>query len=330
MTENKSRIYSVLQAFLPILVLLGHVSVMYTPDGAISLLKGSVFLEKLARYIYSFHMPLFFSLSGALWAYQVARGKYENKPAFIKNKAKRLLIPYLFFGVCVVAPVMLALGLTQQGFFTYVIRGILLSENSRHLWYVLALFLVFILAAFIRPLWKKAHPALILIPSLLVLIASQYLPRSVFQIQAALYYQFFFFLGSYLDRYLEKLIFLVKKAPYLPFIALLAVLLRFTLPYNTVTLLFYNFCGIFAFYGFAALIASEKLVSNRFVKTLARDGFGLYLFHPMIVYCIMYLGSKTPISPFLLFPLTVLVSFTLSMALTELVRKIKLGILIGE
>lgn len=46
-----------------------------------------------ANIIFSFHMPLFFIIGGYLFNYQ----KYEHDyKIFVKNKAKRLLIPYFF------------------------------------------------------------------------------------------------------------------------------------------------------------------------------------------------------------------------------------------
>jgi len=50
---------------------------------------------KLSSYIYSFHVPLFFIISGFL-----LRSGLSKKPAdFIKNKIIRLAIPYLFFSL---------------------------------------------------------------------------------------------------------------------------------------------------------------------------------------------------------------------------------------
>ncbi len=47
------------------------------------------------EFIYAFHMPLFFLLSGMLFQ----RGKYNSIGAFIVHRAKRLFIPYVFYSV---------------------------------------------------------------------------------------------------------------------------------------------------------------------------------------------------------------------------------------
>ena len=328
MPDNKSARYAFLRMILPLLVLVGHAAVMYSPSGAIPPEAGSAFLDRLSQYIYAFHMPLFFVLSGALWGYGLARGKYREKGKFLKNKALRLLPPYLFFGICVVAPVMCLLSLTNQGFFGYVLHGILLSENARHLWYVLALFWVFVFSLAFRPMLEKWHPALCLALSLAVLYASQYLPFSVFQLQAALYYQFFFILGFYLDRWDETLCAFFRKCPLVPLLAPFALLARFVLPYRTATLLLYNLLGILFFCGLAALLPCARLREKPFPRLLEKDSFGLYLFHPMLVYLVFYFGRA--LSPWILFPLALLLPFALSIGLTELLRSAKLGILIGE
>lgn len=52
---------------------------------------GHVKIDPAAeKYIYSFHMPLFFMISGMTYR----SGKYAGLASFVKDKAKRLLIPY--------------------------------------------------------------------------------------------------------------------------------------------------------------------------------------------------------------------------------------------
>lgn len=330
MTNDKSKIYFLLRMALPILVLIGHAAIIYTPDGIVSPTAGSTIIGALGRFIYAFHMPLFFALSGALWGYQIQRGKYRETGKFIKNKAKRLLIPYLFFGICIVAPVMTAFDFTTQNFGQYLLHGILLSGNSRHLWYVLALFWVFVLTILMRPVINRVHPLPILIVSLGVLYASQFIPYSVLQLQAALYYQFFFLLGYAIDRYFDHLLVIFRKVPWLSFVAFATILLRFVLPYTTITLLFYNFCGIFAAFGIACLFDAAKIQTSCFARMLERDGFGMYLFHPMLLYVIFYYLGPTGLTPWVLFPASIVVAGAVSIALTRLVRRLRLGVLIGE
>lgn len=51
--------------------------------------------NEVRKYIYSFHMPLFFCISGYLFNIK----KYDGFNQFLKSKAKSLLIPYIFLSV---------------------------------------------------------------------------------------------------------------------------------------------------------------------------------------------------------------------------------------
>ena len=52
-------------------------------------------LSVITTAIYSFHMPLFMALSGAVFAMQLKKGKYGDGKTFISKKTKRLLYPFL-------------------------------------------------------------------------------------------------------------------------------------------------------------------------------------------------------------------------------------------
>lgn len=62
-----------------ILVMLGHTNIP----------------SPLKAFIYTFHMPLFFFLSGYLFSV----GKYPNFKFFLSKKISSLLVPYLFFSI---------------------------------------------------------------------------------------------------------------------------------------------------------------------------------------------------------------------------------------
>ena len=68
------------KGILIILVIAGH-----------AIPEFDLHLDYLAHFIYSFHMPAFFILSGYLFRYK----KDINTVEFAKKKAKQLLIPYI-------------------------------------------------------------------------------------------------------------------------------------------------------------------------------------------------------------------------------------------
>lgn len=80
--------------------------------------KGSpvVLLYKLIAnaLIPAANMPLFTAISGFVFAYLYNElGKYREFLPFVKNKARRLLLPYVVFGVLNVLTVYDSLGLSS-------------------------------------------------------------------------------------------------------------------------------------------------------------------------------------------------------------------------
>ncbi len=75
----------VLRALAMYLVVIGHATDINTPDN-------------YRFYIYAFHMPLFFMISGASYYLQM-RSKSFDFTALVKNKARGLLWPYLTLSV---------------------------------------------------------------------------------------------------------------------------------------------------------------------------------------------------------------------------------------
>lgn len=101
------------------------------------------------QYVYSFHIPLFFFLSGATF-------RVKGKPfgAFIKDKARALLVPYAVFALVsqLVYVLMQAVASgVMQGGRSFSMRdawlGLLLgnAEANRGLWFLPCLFLMSIL-----------------------------------------------------------------------------------------------------------------------------------------------------------------------------------------
>lgn len=88
--KEKNRQIVLLTLFAMTLVVAGHSDI--TPD------FKNLWIFKWA---YSFHMPLFFFISGFLIALTVPNEKLKNYRTFLKKKAIRLLIPFLFINTII-------------------------------------------------------------------------------------------------------------------------------------------------------------------------------------------------------------------------------------
>ncbi|MBR2834268.1 MAG: acyltransferase [Coriobacteriales bacterium] len=119
----------------------------------IAIVLGHTLLEgDIHTYLFSFHVPLFFVLSGLV--FHVRSG--ETFLEFLARKAKALLIPYFFFGLTVwlififlgnVAASRLGLQLASDSPLDYLIKGLLYGNGrdgflkfNEPLWFLPALF----------------------------------------------------------------------------------------------------------------------------------------------------------------------------------------------
>ena len=131
---------------LMLLIILGHacdnwVGNWFTEAPAIESKGLSIF----ATWLNSFHIFAFTLISGYLFAFKIDGGGYGNYSKFLQNKAKRLLIPYVFSMLIWVAPL-------SVYFFSYkinyLVKKYVLCINPGQLWFLWMLFDVF---AFVWP-----------------------------------------------------------------------------------------------------------------------------------------------------------------------------------
>ncbi len=147
MSQAKKNLYfiSFLQFIGPIFVILGHAK-----NG----LPYNDFLQGMRTFIYVFHMPLFFFISAYLFSYKGGLEKSSYKD-FIKKKFWRLLFPYVVLNLICLIPKILLSSFVQDNMETSVSNFINLWINPRanilgHLWFLFALFEIYLLA----PIWS--------------------------------------------------------------------------------------------------------------------------------------------------------------------------------
>ena len=323
---NRSEHYSVIKIFVPLLVVLGHAARMYTGAGVVTPAVPSAFLARLSEILYSFHMALFMTVTGAVYSYCRENGKYRSPLELIRKKTVRLFVPYLFIGLLNVAPVMCLLGFTEESYPAYCLHGILLVGNSRHLWFVFVLFLIFLLCAPLGDKLGKINFYLAAAVLFVCALLSPHLP-TVFQIGNLFYYALFFFLGYRADRVYDRVIRVLGK-PYV-LLLLFAVWAVLSAVNRTFAIILRAAAGTALFAGLTSFLPG-KLPKNPILARAGKNGFGIYLFHPMILYVLFDLLGAYPIpAPVLCFGVTA-ASYLLSFALTELFRAIGCGFVIGE
>ena len=191
--ENKSRIAQIdyLRGFAIFLVVLGHSIIVFPIN-----LHEVAWCRLVYNTIYSFHMPLFFAISG--FCYSI-KGTYKD---YILTKAKRLIIPFLFFAL---ADILLKVVFPSMVNRTSSINELLFKVffYGGDYWFLYTLFFVFTIYPAIEILINKYS-----IPSLLIIIAigslSDMLP-TIFCIRSVAYYLVPFSLGYYCKSKIRKI-----------------------------------------------------------------------------------------------------------------------------
>lgn len=164
------------------LVVVGHC----IPDASSVNGISSPIMRIIFHVIYSFHMPLFFFISGFLFS--TSKDYLKNKYKSIYKKAKRLIVPYVFVGLCY-AP--LKLLLSQFANKPYNIQDLwkmLIGINpDGELWFLYALFVISVIAIIVEGVNSK----IILLISLIVTLNNSFLT-------IVTNHAFYFFLGAYI------------------------------------------------------------------------------------------------------------------------------------
>lgn len=120
--------------------------------GMLAVIIAHICSGPLHEWIYTFHMPLFFFLSGYVF------NNKDNFDVFIKKKAKSLLIPYFSLGVPMVAFKIL-FSLYQNAFnidsTIELVKNFVLQKRQWTLWYIACLFFLNIIFYLITKFAKK-------------------------------------------------------------------------------------------------------------------------------------------------------------------------------
>lgn len=142
---------------------------------AIAQVNADAILGGTEQIIICFHMPVFFVIAGYLFQKQLGKYQTETKAKFLIDKARRLLIPYVFWTVllwigvqvaCKLSPVILT-KLTVIGFAPMsvgnLIYGLLTYQvyYTEHLWFLYVLFLLFAINIFTQKVGASRYSVVI-------------------------------------------------------------------------------------------------------------------------------------------------------------------------
>lgn len=322
-----------IRALAILLVVLGHSIILYSTGWDLyATTRQAPFLSWLKRVIDILQMPLFFSLSGYLFVF--THRKKQGIGQLAKNKFLRLIVPYFGIGLFYLLPIRLTVGYSgyQGNSVVDFALKFLTANDVGHLWFLPALFFILLLSEIILSVAEHI-PVLEKFPGIVLLAAGGVLYLEGYRIGlgygpllSAFNYLMWFALGYCLNVY-QKYIQEIYSIRIVKWGLLLVnlLLLAYSLSVSSVRVLIsIGLRALFIINAYGAM--PEKTCS--FVQRIDCNSFGIYLFHSPLTY-ITYASipnAHPAIVVFINFVIFGLAAF----GLTELVRKTKLKVLIGE
>ena len=177
---GRIRELDILRGFASLLMILGHSFIIHPIN-----ISKVIWCNELQRFIYNFHMELFFLIAGAVYF-------CKNYGQFIASKTKRLVVPYAFFGIfnalihayggdIVSKTVPMA-----EGLFKLLFKG-------GGYWFIFSLFTVFLIFPVIEKICKKMWQKALFTAVLLVIRETIELPTMLLIDTTAYYLPYFIF-----------------------------------------------------------------------------------------------------------------------------------------
>ncbi|GAB4540266.1 MAG: acyltransferase [Anaerolineales bacterium] len=240
------------------------------------------FFEVSDSAVYSFHMPLFFFLSGLF-----AKGSLNKRGAraYLADKAARIFYPYVIWSILQISAEALFAGQSQQGASFSTLLTIPF-QGWGQFWFLYALFWMHVTYAACAAFGKYANVSFLLISVFLFTFS---LPTGLFELGSFSFYVIYFSAGTALMPLFQKM-----EARNIPlwaaflgagaflaaacalFIAALAPGRIQNFSQRYIALLFATF-GILSFSALAQALAREKALP--LLETLGKYSLQIYLVH---------------------------------------------------
>lgn len=315
-----------IRALAILIVVFGHSIILYSSSWNLyETLQTSFVFDQIKKVINLFQMPLFFSLSGYLFSYANMEQSFF---AFIKKKCKRLIIPFFIVGIFWMIPIKMLLdyaGYQNSNFLQAVYKMVMNQENG-HLWYLPTLFFLFILfGAFKKYITKDKKASYILV--IVLLFVSKYsktLPDLGFPYLNYVYqYAWSFGFGMIIPNLprSRRKTGSSSASKILLFIVIMLTAVIDTIVLNRADILV-TVIVIYSFY----LAMPDRSV--KVLNSISKNSFGMYLFHSPLIYITFTFFPNG--APYKVVAMNFILWGTLSYCITSVLRKIKLGIVIGE
>lgn len=295
-------------------------------------------LSVVTGAIYSFHMPLFMALSGALFS----RNKTRDFLPFVKSKAQRLLIPFVAVTSFVSVPLKYLAGYWDGSgnIFRDVFIGQYLIQGNTHLWFLVTLFCEFVIFYFVKKYFVgRKSKCLVLLLLFALNVAARKI--NIILLRNVLSFSVWFYAGFLFEEIRNNFNGKISAVKFLSLSALWAVMFfsarhiqHDALPakmLHIILSLFITLSGILSCYSFCVLLNNTRTSTSKPVRFLCDYSLGIYLYSDTFNYNILYIfvslftvqALSQNVCALLLYVLRICVTFSLAVFMTWFLRKMR-------
>lgn len=273
-----------------LLVVFGHSIILYSSSWNLySSIRSVPLLDYIKRIIDIIQMPIFFSISGYLFFY--THNKKRGILWLIKNKFKRLIMPYFLVGFIYMGPIKYAVAYPgyQNKTLIDIIENFLICQDVGHLWFLPALFFIFLICevfmniikkVFIIRKWNIESVALLILAIILYYegyrIAFGYAPLLSAFVNV-IWFAFGYFICTYREFYQSffnrKIIKMIS--------AIIGIFLLLFCAFFDTRVVVGMCCKLICIFTLYAITPEEN---SKVINSISKNSFGIYLFHSPLIY----------------------------------------------
>lgn len=302
--------------------------------------------------IYSFHVPLFFIISG--FTFESINKGFLN---FVKNKFVRLLVPYFIWSVLFLIPYYLFGGSVDESFgntgsfslinnLCNILYGVGVNSSLKQntpLWFLPALFSMEFIFYFICKIQgKKKHIFILIFLFFISIFSYKYITFIFpFGLNTVLNLGIFFYFGYLMKKY--NIVNKYYKKNYL-LIAFLLIGISFGIINESISCVDYYYGNIFMFYvtsfflSLFVIFISKLMVTNKEIEYVGKNTMGILIFHKLIIVIFQnkipfinsYLRDSSPFIELLLGILISIITIIICLLIIRIIRLMKMNFLLGE
>lgn len=263
----------------------------------------SFFYTYIDKIIYSFHMPIYMIISGAL---ACKRLDDCNIGGYVRNRFERLIIPFFLCEILYAVPIKYIAGFYYDwSLLKAYLYSTVLMQTPAHLWFLVILFLLSITFSVLAK-YKLLDNKFVLVCISLLYLGHDYLPGGGYFLYKYGQFAIYFYIGIMIEKNKVR----ARINHLLGHKSIQSIFISILL-YSVVLILDINIMPIIAIpkapfrngFRFAEAIIGCLIIyllchyikdtEHPIIDYLSRNSFGIYLYHEPIIHMCIYLFILT-------------------------------------